>query len=149
MCAKALRIAAPEGATRLSASAVAALTLAGAILWAALPAPSFGAGQFDGNYRGTQRTLRSNGTAQCANLNHDNILLVVQDNHFDRHWGEADLAVDVGADGSFRQSKSVATVGAKGGGLRVIEITGKIAGGNLEADIGSDLCAAHLSLRKS
>ena len=133
--------------TRTGSGAVilAAAAIAGAALCSALPPSAFGAGAFDGSYRGTQRTLRSNGSGECANLNHDNVLLVIQDNHFNRHWGPADLAVDVAANGSF-SARSVTGDRAR---LRTIAITGQITGKNLEADIGTDLCAAHLSLTKS
>jgi hypothetical protein len=107
--------------------------------------PASGAGSFDGSYKGNQTTVRTNNTQECSTLDHANVVLVVQDNHFTRRWGVADLSVDIGPDGSF--NKSVVTSDSRR--LRNIAITGKIVGGALEADIGTDLCAAHLSLKKS
>jgi hypothetical protein len=117
------------------------IALAGLVL----VGPASGAGSFDGSYRGNQTTLRSNNTQDCSTLDHPNIVIVVQDNHFTRRWGVGDLSVDIGPDGSF--SKSVVTSDSRR--LRNIAITGKITAGNFEADIGTDLCAAHLSLKKS
>jgi hypothetical protein len=116
-----------------------------ACLGLALIHPASATGSFDGSYRGTQRTLRSNNSAACASLDHDNIRIVVQDNHFNRRWGQADLAVDIPASGAFHQS--VVTTDSRK--MRTIEITGTIKDGTMDAEIGTSLCAAHLSLRKS
>ena len=116
--------------------------LAGAAL---LPvAPAGAAGQFDGTYRGKQIAVLTNNSADCANLNRDTAISV-RDNHFDRRWGEGQLSVDVAPDGTFDQK----VVTSDRRRLRDIAIKGKITGNSLEADIGTDLCAAHLSLTKS
>jgi autotransporter translocation and assembly factor TamB len=115
---------------------IAGLTLAGTVS---------AAGSFDGTYKGSQTSTGTNNSQECASLSRDNVALTVQNNHFNRQWGEGVLSVDVAPDGSFATSVN-ATSGRR---LRTIGIKGRIAGGNLEADIGSDLCSAHLSLKKS
>ncbi len=115
------------------------------VIGLALAAPAGAAGPFDGTYKGNQTTLRTNGSAECAHLDHPNMVVVVQDSQFVRRWGEATLNVTVGPDGSF--SSTVATSDSRK--LRNIVIKGRIAGGTLDAEIGTPLCAAHLSLTKS
>jgi hypothetical protein len=122
---------------RATQVATALLTIG---LVAALPAAA--AGSFDGVYKGSQTTVRNNGSGECANLDRPTTL-VVRDNHFTRKWA-ADLEVDIAPDGSFEQR-----VIASQRPLRTASIKGKIANGTLEADIGTDLCSAHLSLKKS
>jgi hypothetical protein len=105
--------------------------------------PVNAAGAFDGVYKGTQQTTKTNNDGACANLDHAATTLTITDNHFTRKWS-AVLEVTVAPDGSFQQS-----VVAGMRPLRTATITGKIVSGNLEADIGTDLCSAHLSLKKS
>jgi len=126
-----------------SVSGVATVVLlSGAAL---LPvAPAGAAGQFDGTYKGKQTTVLTNNTAECAHLDHDTTVSV-QDNHFNRTWGQGQMSVDVAPDGTFAQK----VVTSDSRRLRNIAIKGKITGNSLEADIGTDLCAAHLSLTKS
>ena len=100
------------------------------------------AGSFDGVYRGTQQATGTNNSANCAKIDHDTALRI-ENNHFTRTWS-VPLSVDVAADGSFSASAI-----ASQRPLRTAQITGKITGGNLEADIGTDLCRAHLSLKKA
>jgi hypothetical protein len=116
-----------------------------AFLGLVLVGPASGAGSFDGTYKGNQTTLRANNTQACATLDHSNVVVIVQDNHFTRRWGVGDLSVDVAPDGSFETS----VVTSDSRRLRSITIKGRIAGGALEADIGTELCAAHLSLKKT
>jgi hypothetical protein len=118
-----------------------ALIIAG--LGLAVAGPAVSAGSFDGTYRGAQSVTLNNNSSDCANIKQDNMALTVTDNKFVRHWGVATLPVDVAPDGSFSSSVVVSNRP-----LRQAQIKGKIAGGNLEADIGTDLCAAHLSLKK-
>ena len=118
------------------------LIIAGLGLGVAGPAVS--AGSFDGTYRGNQRATLTNNSSECANLNHDNLVLIVTDNKFVRHWGVATIPVEVAPDGTFSAGVVVSTKPH----LRQAQIKGKISGGNLEADIGTDLCAGHMSLKK-
>jgi hypothetical protein len=120
------------------------LALALTCVGLALAVPAGAAGSFDGTYKGTQATTSTANNASCASLDRGTSL-VVTDNHFTRHWGQADLQVPVAADGSF-DTKVTTSDSRK---LRTIGIKGKITGGALEADIGSDVCSAHLSLKKS
>ena len=69
--------------------------------------------------------------------------VTVTDNKFVRHWGIATLPVEIAPDGTFSSSVVVSNRP-----LRQAQIKGKITGGNLEADVGTDLCAAHMSLKK-
>jgi hypothetical protein len=101
------------------------------------------AGSFDGVYKGTQRATQTNNSADCLQLNHDNVVLRIQDNHFTRTW-RAELQVDVAPDGSFAAST---VIGQRP--FRTANIKGKISGADLEADIGTNLCSAHLSLKRS
>jgi hypothetical protein len=110
----------------------------------AFAGPAVSAGSFDGTYRGTQHATLNNNSSDCADLNHENTAVTVTDNKFVRHWGVATLPVEVAPDGTFSAIVVVSTRPH----LRQAQIKGKISGGNLEADIGTDLCAAHLSLKK-
>jgi hypothetical protein len=120
-----------------------ALILAGACV-ATAAAPAIAAGSFDGTYRGTQRTIRSNNSSDCTRIDQENIALTVQDNHFIRHWGVITFDVTIAPDGTFTSNE---VTGAQRK-LRSAQMTGKIAGNSLEADIGTDLCAGHMSLKK-
>jgi hypothetical protein len=117
-------------------------------------APGLAAGSFDGTYRGPQKTIRSNNSAGCSNLDHDVVIRIV-DNHFTRSWGvqangSDTIQVDVGADGSFKGSTaSLSDKRARGGATRAFEISGQIKGGVLQAELGSSLCAVSLTLKKS
>jgi len=88
--------------------------------------------------------VRGNNTTLCAA--HDDLVIVVRNNHFRRRWVNADLNVDVAGDGTFNSSTMY---DVRRNGKGVVTITGKIVGASLEADIGSDRCAFHMSLKKS
>jgi hypothetical protein len=109
-------------------------------------APARAAGTFDGTYKGVQRVTRTNNSEQCNALAKDNLAVVVRDNHFKRGWYETVLDVGVAADGSFHESARF-TIGK--GRQAVVQIDGRIAGNVLEADIGTEGCAAHMALTKS
>ncbi len=94
--------------------------------------------------KGRQTGTLTTSAPDCQALNYP-VSIVIQGNHFTRRWGQANLDVAVSADGSFAAS----AVTPDRRRLRTIAIKGKITGGVLDADIGSDLCAAHLSLKKS
>jgi hypothetical protein len=114
-----------------------------AILAIAVANTTLAASSFDGTYRGTQRATLNNNSSDCANLNQEHMVVVVSDNKFVKHWGVATLPVDIAADGSFSASVVVSNRP-----LRQAKITGKITGSKLEADVGTDLCAGHLSLTR-
>jgi hypothetical protein len=120
-----------------------AAVLSLACLGMALVASAGAAASFDGVYKGTQRTIRTNNSAECSHIDLDNTTITVKDNHFTRVW-TVTLDVDVAADGTFYASKQPTS-----GPTRVTEIKGKIVDGTLEADIGGRYCAGHLSLKKS
>ena|SRR5271165_408664 len=129
---------APEGPVARRLQVAAAL----AILGVATAGHGIAAGAFDGVYHGTQKETLNNNSGDCNNLNRD-VTIKIVNGHFSRNW-RVDLPVDVAADGSFYVS-----VVASQRPLRTAELKGKIVGGRLEADIGTSLCAAHLSLTKS
>jgi hypothetical protein len=118
-----------------------ALIVAG--LAVAVAGPAVSAGSFDGTYRGGQRVTLNNNSSDCANIREENLVLTVTDNKFVRHWGVATIPVEIAPDGTFS-----AMVVVSNRPLRQASMKGKISGGNLEADIGTDKCAAHLSLKK-
>jgi len=123
--------------TRLHLAAPLAVLLA-------LAGMASAAGPFDGTYRGSETMVRGNNTTLCAA--HNDLVIVVRNSHFRRRWVEADLKVDVAGDGTFSGS----TMYDVGHNRRAtVTITGKIVGASLEADIGSDRCAFHMSLKKS
>ena len=118
-----------------------ALIIAGLGLTVAGPAVS--AGSFDGTYRGAESVTLNNNSSDCLTIKQDHMVLTVTDNKFVRHWGVATLPVEIAPDGTFSSSVIVSNRP-----LRQAQIKGKITGGNLEADIGTDLCAGHMSLKK-
>jgi hypothetical protein len=113
----------------------------------ALTAPGLAtaASPFDGTYVGTQRETLSNNTAQCVDLNKDTRLRVT-DGVISYRW-VVPIETTVGNDGSFSVNQQGQQVGR--GGSNQISLKGKITGGQLEADVGSSHCAAHLSLKKT
>jgi hypothetical protein len=94
-----------------------ALILVGACL---TTAAASAAGSFDGTYRGTQETIRTNNSSDCTRIDQDNIALTVQDNHFVRHWGVITFDVTIAADGTF-SSNEVTGAQRK---LRAAQMTG-------------------------
>jgi hypothetical protein len=82
---------------------------------------------------------------QCESLTKDNMVVVIRDNHFNRGWYETVIGIDVSPDGTFHQTQMI-TVGRR---QAVVQVNGKITGASFEGDIGTDACAAHLSLTKS
>jgi hypothetical protein len=117
-------------------------------LGSAAAADCVAANTFDGVYHGTQRTILTNNSAGCAHIDHD-LVLRIQNDHFTRRWDLTDLSVDVAADGSFEAKQLVQARSRNTGPQRFVQIKGQIMADKLEADIGSNRCAAHLSLKKS
>lgn len=103
------------------------------------------AGPFDGTYRGNQRAVRGNGSPDCARDSRDNIVIVIRDSHFNRTWGNGKMDVTVAPDGSFHGEGAV----QNSRHAHFASINGKITGGDLEGEIGTNYCASHLSLKKS
>ncbi len=118
-----------------------ALIIAG--LGFAVAGPALSAGSFDGTYRGTESVTLTNNSSDCLSIKQDHMAVTVTDNKFVRHWGIATLPVEIAPDGTFSSSVVVSNRP-----LRQAQIKGKITGGNLEADVGTDLCAGHMSLKK-
>jgi hypothetical protein len=127
--------------TTIRSSLILSLTCLGLMLAGSAGA----AGSFDGTYKGTQRVTRSNNSQQCESLTKDNMVVVIRDNHFNRGWYETVIGIDVSPDGTFHQTQMI-TVGRR---QAVVQVNGKITGASFEGDIGTDACAAHLSLTKS
>jgi hypothetical protein len=99
------------------------------------------AGAFDGTYKGGSTVLHT--TNGCSPR--DGVTLVIRDNHFARQWGQVSLSIDVANDGTFDQSGVYTQFHTR---PRMASIKGRITGGNLEADLGDDICMVHLSLKK-
>ena len=110
----------------------------------ALAGTALAAGPFDGTYRGSQTVLLNNNYQGCSART--DIVLVIRNNHFTRQWAGNVIDVDVAGDGTINKTASYE---AGRNRQATLTVTGKIAGASLEADIGSDRCRMHLSLRKS
>jgi len=102
-------------------------------------------GLYDGVYAGTQRVTKSDNSTPCQKINQDNIKVMVMDNTLRYRWGPVPLQATVASDGSF--SVDVAGSASRGYSSSV-SFKGRINLGNLEADVGGNICAGHLSLRK-
>jgi hypothetical protein len=113
------------------------------LLGIAAVGPAASAGSFDGTYRGTETVTLTNNSSECLAIKQDYMAVTVTDNKFVRRWGVATLPVEIGPDGTFS-----ASIVMSNRPLRQLQIKGKIIGGNMEADIGTDLCAGHMSLKK-
>ena len=131
------------------------IPFAAACLAVGLGNAALSAGAFDGTYRGAQKTIRSNNAPGCTNMDRANVVVRIADNRFTRSWGVHsdgkgdELDVVVAPDGSFKAQTASMSDRSTRHGVRAFEISGKIVGGMLEADLGSNLCAVHLSLKKS
>lgn len=116
--------------------------------------PAHAAGNFDGTYRGSQTTLRTNNSSSCANLTRDNVVIRVVDNGFTRNWGASrsggdKITVKIAPDGNFKGEVTALSDRGSRHGTRSFEMHGRIAGGVLEAELGSNLCAVRMTLHKS
>ena len=78
------------------------------------------ANTFDGVYKGTQRAILTNNSAACARIDGAAVLRI-ENNHFTRRWGIANLSVDVAADGSFEAQQFVGS-GHATGDPRIVRI---------------------------
>jgi hypothetical protein len=103
------------------------------------------AGPYDGVYAGTQRVTKTNNSTQCQGIDRDNIRVMVMDNTIRYRWGPVPLQATVANDGSF--SVDVAGAASRATSSSV-SFKGKINIGKLEADVGGNICAGHLSLKK-
>ncbi len=101
-------------------------------------------GAFDGTYKGSQTVVRNNNYQLCTSRN--DIVLIIQNNRFTRLWANTPVSVDVAGDGTFSNTASYDMGRSR---KATVTITGKIAAASLEADMASDRCALHLSLKKS
>lgn len=133
-------------------SRIAALALLTAI---ASGTAALAASPFDGTYRGAQETIRANSAGACAKMDRNDVVVRIVDGKFSRRWGAntdggGDLIeVQIKPDGSF--SGSVAALAARSSrhGTRDYSMSGKIVDGVLDAELGSNLCAVRMRLRKS
>jgi hypothetical protein len=103
------------------------------------------AGPFDGTYSGSRRETKSNNSGFCQNINRDQTQLVVANGVASYPWAKKTFEAPVKSDGTFEiTGQGLAMAGASS-----ITLKGKITGNNMEADIGNNSCAAHMSLKKS
>ena len=107
--------------------------------------PALAASPFDGTYVGTQRETLNDNSGKCMNINRDHAQLVVQDGVVRYKWA-VPIETTIGSDGSFSIYQQGQQEGK--GGSNQISLKGRISDGKLEADVGSNYCAAHLSLTK-
>lgn len=124
-----------------------------ALLLLLAPFPALAAGSFDGTYRGSQVTLRTNNSSACAHMDRDNVVIRIENNRFSRSWGVHNggdkVEVAVAADGSFKGETAALSDRTSRRGTRSFTMQGRISGGVLEAEFGSNLCAVKMTLRKS
>ena len=100
-------------------------------------------GPFDGTYTGPRHETKNSNSGYCRNVTVDRTKLVVVDGVAMYSWGKGPINAPVKADGTFY----VQIPGWRGG--LPFEMKGTIAGNSLEADVGNNTCAGHLSLKKS
>lgn len=104
------------------------------------------AGSFDGTYAGPRTQTKGETIGKCQNLGRDRTMLIVKDNVATYTWATGPINAPVQADGSFEgRAQGLAMAGASGSFI----LKGKITGPKLEADLGTTVCAVHLSLTKS
>jgi hypothetical protein len=113
-----------------------------------VPLASQAMGPYDGVYVGTQRATKTNNSTQCSRIDQDNVKVMVANNFLRYRWGQIPLEVNVASDGSFATEVAGASAGRGGSASTSIAFKGRISIGNLEADVGGNVCAGHLSLRK-
>ena len=101
------------------------------------------AGAFDGTYTGPRHQTKDSNSGYCRNVEVAQTKLVVADSMAMYTWGRGPINAPVKADGTFY----VQVPGWRGG--LPFELKGTITGNNLEADVGNNTCAGHLSLKKS
>jgi len=106
--------------------------------------PANAAGAYDGTYVGTARQTLSDNGGRCQSPGHD-LRVVITDDTFRYKWARG-LDVKVQPDGSFYAN---GLGRAQRGASPSVSIKGQIVSGKLEADVGGDRCADHLSLTKS
>jgi hypothetical protein len=109
--------------------------------------PTVAAGAFDGSYRGAPRETKNNNGGLCRAMLRDKTPVVITNSVIKYHWvGQIPIETTVSNDGSFSVDRSGLESRESPGGS--ISFKGQIRGGNLEADVGNDQCAAHLSYRQ-
>lgn len=116
--------------------------------------PAWGASPFDGTYRGAQETLRANGSGACAKMDRKDVVIRIVDGRFTRSWGTNtsgggdSIELQIKPDGSFSGSVAALSQHSSRHGTRDYSMSGKITDGVLDAEIGSNLCAVRMKLRK-
>lgn len=110
-----------------------------------LASGAMAAGPYDGVYVGSQRVTKTNNSSQCQRINQDNLKVMVMNSTIRYRWGPVPLETTVASDGSFSED---AGGSASRGYSSAVSFKGKITGTNLEADVGGNVCAGHLSMRK-
>jgi hypothetical protein len=106
--------------------------------------PARGAGTFDGTYSGPQKETNNDNSGVCQNLSRDRVQLSVTGDVAKYKWG-VPVEATVAADGTFLSRTPGLSFHGK---QNTVTFKGVIKGGALEADIGTQACAAHLSLMK-
>jgi hypothetical protein len=106
------------------------------------------AGPFDGTYRGPATLVSGNNSAVCKTFATS---ITVTDSHLTyNHGAYAVINTDVAADGSFSGSAAINAVGGRGTHAPAqVTLQGKVAGSAIDAQVSSENCAFHLTLRKA
>jgi hypothetical protein len=102
------------------------------------------AGPFDGVYAGFERETKNANNGYCHDINRDDLRTTVTDSAIQWKWGGVQLKATIAPDGSFSTS---AAGWANGSGAFLFH--GRVTGGNLEADVGNNTCATHISMKKT
>lgn len=110
-----------------------------------LATSAIAASPFDGVYGGQQKTTISDNRGTCVNLDRE-VRLSVVNNTISYPWGRFTLTATVGSDGSFYTEQLGLQTRALHNATN--QLKGRINLGTLEADVGGNVCAVHLSLRK-
>lgn len=123
---------------------IACLVVGSGIGLAFAGSPARAAGTFDGTYSGPQKETNNDNSGVCQNLSRDRVQLSVSGDVAKYKWG-VPVEATVAADGTFLSRTPGLSFHGK---QNTITFKGVIKGGALEADIGTQACAAHLSLMK-
>jgi len=130
---------------RHAAKAIRGLALAG-MLASLGSVGAVAAGLYDGTYHGT---LTADGANANSCAKQAPVQITVTDSRLEyNHMGNATITATVGADGSFSGSGQSKFSGNRSGPL-VTSISGKIAGGAIQADANTgNYCKYKLQLKK-
>ena len=103
------------------------------------------ASPYDGIYKGQNTAVRG-GPPTCNPPG--NVTWTVTNAHFIAKWGPTEVPADIGTDGSFNATGRF-MAGSTRGLMINVQLTGRVSGGVLEADMEGAACKYHYSLKRS